>query len=802
MDIPALATSLWTHIELLLPVIAAKGAEEAGKRAVDEVWEAIRSRFVKVPATQRVTEKLLREPQNPTVQGAFQDRLEEALETDPAFAATLTRLLEGAKAENYTADVSGSGAVALGSSPHAVGAHGVMANDVRDIYTGPVYQQMPQPMAAPQPSKKSSLPTQPYFFGRVKELDIIAEALLPTTRTWGALIDGPGGIGKTALAIRAAYKAPAELFMRKILITAKVRELTPDGERRLTDFTRPSYLEMLNELGKELGEESLSKLPPEERANALRLALTGKQALIVFDNLETLPEEERVRLFQFLSRLPEGNKAIVTSRRRSDVDARLVRLDRLSHDEAMQLITELAKRYRLLEKASQKERDDLYAITTGNPLFIRWIAGQLGRAGSHCRTIAEACAFVEQAPPDNDPLEYIFGDLLETFTEDETKVLAALTHFETPAKPAWLAQMSGLPAPAAETALEDLSDRSILLADLEARSFYLPPLTAQFIKTRRPEAVAQTGDALCNRVYALVIQYGGRSSDYEKFPKLEPEWPLLVAALPRFLQGENARLQSVCSQLNNFLNFSGRWDDWLWLSQAAEARALAANDRYRAGWRAYMAGVVYNLRGQPGDVLACAARAAAHWQDSNPRNKATAIRLRGDGHRLQKDYPAALAAYCEAIEIFRSISSESDDVASVLNSLANVESINKDFAAAERDYHEALRIAKKTNNQAHIATRLGNLARLALDQQQWDEAERLAREALALAENIGRQELIAFDCHQIAQALLKQKRALREAETLARRAVEICAFLRMPDGLQAAQKTLAEIEAQLRGAAS
>jgi hypothetical protein len=338
-------------------------------------------------------------------------------------------------------------------------------------------------------STKNTLPHQPYFFGRAKELATIADAISPDSRTWGALIDGPGGIGKTALAIKAAHDAPAELFERKIFITAKVRELTAEGEAKLTDFTRPTYLAMLDELGKELGEEGLEKLAPDERPNELRLALAGKKALIIFDNLETLPEEERTRLFQFLSRLPEGNKAIVTSRRRTDVDARIVRLDRLARDEALQLIAELAAKYPRLDRASQKEREDLYEITQGNPLFIRWIAGQLGRAGSQCRTIADACAFIDKAPKGNDPLEYIFGDLLETFTADETKVLAALTHFSLPAKLKWIAEMTGLKEKQAETALEDLTDRSILLSNTESRIFYLPPLTARFIRSRRQEMV-------------------------------------------------------------------------------------------------------------------------------------------------------------------------------------------------------------------------------------------------------------------------------------------------------------------------
>ena len=95
-------------------------------------------------------------------------------------------------------------------------------------------------------------------------------------------------------------------------------------------------------------------------------------------------------------------------------------------------------------------------------MLIKWVCGQLGREGSHLRTISEACKYIENAPKGNDPLEYIFGDLLETFTENETKVLAALTHFTQPAKLEWLVQMTDLPERATETALEDLSDRRVI----------------------------------------------------------------------------------------------------------------------------------------------------------------------------------------------------------------------------------------------------------------------------------------------------------------------------------------------------
>ncbi|HYG80424.1 MAG TPA: DUF4062 domain-containing protein, partial [Pyrinomonadaceae bacterium] len=56
-----------------------------------------------------------------------------------------------------------------------------------------------------QTSIPNNLPRLQSFFGREAELAQIREALDPENRTWGALIDGPGGMGKTSLAVRAAY---------------------------------------------------------------------------------------------------------------------------------------------------------------------------------------------------------------------------------------------------------------------------------------------------------------------------------------------------------------------------------------------------------------------------------------------------------------------------------------------------------------------------------------------------------------------------------------------------------------------
>ena len=200
-------------------------------------------------------------------------------------------------------------------------------------------------------------------------------------------------------------------------------------------------------------------------------------------------EDDRTRLFQFLSRLPQGNKAIVTSRIRTDIEARIIRLDRLSLNEAMELMFELSKSNTILAHSNAEERHRLYNATNGNPLLIKWVSGQLGRKGGHFRTLQEAYDFIDKAHKFNDPLEFIFGDLLASSTENEKTILAALSFFSRPTKLSWISQITGLNERSVEASLDDLVYRSILTSDPEYNEFYLSPLNARFINNKHSKLV-------------------------------------------------------------------------------------------------------------------------------------------------------------------------------------------------------------------------------------------------------------------------------------------------------------------------
>lgn len=645
----------------------------------------------------------------------------------------------------------------------------------------------------------STLPSRRVFFGRILDLEKISKYLLPEDRSWGVVLDGPGGVGKTSLALEAAHRAPAEHFPLKLWISAKNRELRPEGERELTDHRVDDYHALLDELGRALGRDDIPRAIPEDRPALIRHALAHHRALLVLDNVEAFNTKEQQRLFELLANLPSACRAIVTSRRRLDSAAHVIRLDKLERDAADALLAELGQRWEPLARLTAPNRDQLYAETGGNPLLLTWTAGQLGRTTGRCRTIAEAVERLQEAhrlqsndPLKNDPLDFVFGDLLETFTPDETAVLSCLVHFTQPAQLEWLLPMTTLSQKAVETALDGLRDRSLLVEDEVAGTWALPPLAARFLRRARPEAVGSSGRRLADWAYALAIENGYKQ--YDRYPTLDAAWPQLAAALPVLIAGANHRLQTVCGALAEFLDYSGRWDDRLDLGREAESKALLARDFYRAGGRAYWVGWCHLLRGQHVEVLASADRAAAHWERAraDTRQRAQAIRLRGLGHKLAKDYPAAIAALREALDLHYSRSAKSRDVAIMRNSLGQVLRVSGNFDEAETHFREALAIAAALEDRSGVAAATLNLAELALDREQWPESERLARQALKMAEGIFRKAHIASSCQFLAKSLARQNRG-GEGRGYAERAVALFTELRSPK-LGEAHAALAECQ--------
>jgi class 3 adenylate cyclase/tetratricopeptide (TPR) repeat protein len=645
-----------------------------------------------------------------------------------------------------------------------------------------------QPVAST--SIPNNLPSLQPFFGREKELAGIANVLDPKSRGWGTLIDGDGGMGKTSLAVRAAYDASPHDFKKIVFISLKTRELDDDGVHDLSGFILSGLIELFNELARELGHADIAKATEGQRPRLLLDALRNTQTLLVLDNLESLTKAERGQLIAFVKRLPQGCKAILTARGRIGPAADELILERLSQDAALATLADMATHNPHLVRTSEAERITLYAQTVGNALLLRWTAGQLGRG--HCRTFTDALAFLRTCPPGNDPLEFIFGDIVTELPVNETHALVALIYFTLPATVNHIVALTGLNEELTEIAMRSLSNLSLITPDQEEKAFGIVPMVHAFLHRKRPEIVAKTGRQLISTALRLI-----RDNAYdqvERFAELESAWPIVAAALPLLIKTNTGEFQMACDALQTFLEFSGRWDECLALCIESEKRAVAARQYQRANRRAMDIGGIFHLRRQSDQVFACADRAAFYCREGalSDIERASAVSLLALAHEAGEDYNAAIAAHREALDLFRVDPDCCHAVVHRLISIASCQYRSRDWEDAEQGYRDALSAARSIEYENGIGGATGLLAELALRRQEWSTAESLAREALLMGEKIGRQEMIGRNCHRLAQALARQDRK-PEATPHARRAVEIFTVLRLPD-LEQTRRVLAECE--------
>ncbi len=282
---------------------------------------------------------------------------------------------------------------------------------------------------APQPP--DNLPRRAAFFGRTQEMETVLQALSPEERGWGVVIDGIGGIGKTALAMEAAYRCKeAGLFEAFIFVSAKLKRLEPSGIKERSPVAA-TLDEFVNETARVLGQIGIAKLTGEAKRRALLETLRSKRGLLIYDNLETLTKEEQEALADFLRFLPQGCKAMLTSRRRGGEGALWLRLEQLTWETARQIIQhEASREARLAEtlrRASEEKWRELFNETGGSPLALIWT---LGLMRAKALSFDRALEMLRHGANRESPMqEFIYQEARKELGAQEVAALNALSFF-------------------------------------------------------------------------------------------------------------------------------------------------------------------------------------------------------------------------------------------------------------------------------------------------------------------------------------------------------------------------------------
>jgi tetratricopeptide (TPR) repeat protein len=670
---------------------------------------------------------------------------------------------------------------------------------------------------------RDNLPRRVSFFGREKEIARAMDALSPDDRGWGLMIDGIGGIGKTALAVEVAYLCLEQArFDAFFFVTAKLTRLAPGGEQSTEDAAR-TLDAMLNEVARAMDCPGVAREAGAEKRRALldelrRFSGPERRVLLILDNLETLPSDELVPLFEFLRRLPGHCKAIVTSRRRAGEGAVWLRLEKLDWEPAWELIADRMERdarlERTLTRAGEARWQELYDAAGGSPLALRW---SLGLMSARNLSLDRALALLRGGAADDSPLHrFIYREARQDMGADDWRVLGALSLFAAPASFDALSSTTELTRLMLESALERLDAYALVDAAGPDGPYSLHPLTRQ-LAAGELAGQPEMGDILRASFARYWVDFaerygGGRKGAYQTFHHLDAEWPNLeaavevlrnqvyVAALKQNQVSEDAKeaahlLNDLARALRTFLWFRGHWEERVRLGEAAYQAMAALKDWRNAGWRARDAAWIHYNRAETSRATAWADRCAEAWERGGTRrDQAAATQMRGLVTRQRGDLDEAERLLAEALAAYRDLGAEGIP-AIVLNDLGDVARERHGYDRAEGYYREALSIDEKRGHKEGQATDLGNLGNLALDRGRPDEARRGFERALSLAQKVGRQDLVAHAQWGLARVLEEEDR-LAEALPLAQAALQIYERLRHKD-LEETRQLVARLREQV-----
>lgn len=384
------------------------------------------------------------------------------------------------------------------------------------------------------PKITDKLPRRAPFFGRDKDMKEALRGLSPEDRTWGVIVDGIGGIGKTALAVEAAYRCKdTNLFDSFVFVSAKQKILTPDRIRASVPDAG-TLDEFMNETARVLGQTSILRLDGDRKIRALLDTLRSRRTLLIYDNLETLPKNEHEAMVDFLRELPQGCKAIITSRRRGGDGAKWLRLDKLEWEAVRDIIKSEMTRYPRLQskmrRVAEARWQELYNETNGSPLTMIYVLGLLRTRTTLTFDDTLKLLGGNRAP---DLQTFIFQEVRLELTANDEAGLRALSFFVPSATlEAWM-KVAMLSRNALDATIDRLISLSLVNEMVGEDRFALHPVTRNFVRDKLlvdTQIERETGMRFVTYWNNYVKRYYREVDGYKDFDLLETELMNIEAA--------------------------------------------------------------------------------------------------------------------------------------------------------------------------------------------------------------------------------------------------------------------------------
>jgi tetratricopeptide (TPR) repeat protein len=580
----------------------------------------------------------------------------------------------------------------------------------------------------------------PAFTGRQRELDTLRATVARAVQAGDPIpihaIDGMAGVGKTTLAIHAAYMLAKDF---------------PDGQLfvDLRAFTRgQGSLQAADALAELLTAEGVhhKQIPVglAARASLWRARMAGRKALIIIDNADGHGQVEWL--------LPGSPTCLVlvTSRRRlTGLIARhaavLSSLDTLSPDEAIGLFGQIARHE--LGAMEQQAVPELVGLCGYLPLAIVLLAARIGpghgwRVDELVNEIHAAHNRLDYMAAEDVAVAVAFHLSYRTLTDATARLFRRLSlHPGLDIDAYAAAALVDSNAATARRSLDALFDLHLLRQPVRGRyrmhdlvHAYAAALAADEPVEERERAIGRVLDYYEHAATAankLVVPAHMRG-DVRAPDGLPPINDLNAAQ--EWLRVEQANLLACASYAQHHdlpshviaiaaatsaqLCRAGPWDRGLELQSAAVAAAEQCGDHVARADAMLARGVLLRQTGDYVEAHRCMRDAMdAYGAADDPRGVADASYELGSLHRLADDVAGALSVLQAALAGYRRLD-DRRGVAKTLSSMAAVRWLKDDFAQARHDLELALDIYGLVDDPAGLAGalfRLGVVKRLTDD---------------------------------------------------------------------------------------